>query len=285
MPMEGDVRLRFGVLCNGATFRDWQARCIERLMSVEGVQPALLIIDARPGPPPKPLAARVGGLLKFRTSLFSLYRRYYVQPRAQASRPVDLSQTLASAPRLRCVVTKRGRFSEYFSPDDVAAIRSHNLDFLLRFGFNIIRGDVLSAARYGVWSFHHGDEQRYRGAPPCFWEIFHEDPETGAILQRLTETLDGGIVLKKAVRPTIFHSYTANRDAAHYSGVDWPAEVCRDLLKGNAGYITAPPVRTTAPIYKEPTNREMLRFAGKQFRRRMRRLFAFGGAPTLVNQK
>ena len=31
--------------------------------------------------------------------------------------------------------------------------------------------------------------------PPGFWEIHNGDPVTGVILQRLTETLDGGVVL------------------------------------------------------------------------------------------
>jgi hypothetical protein len=283
--METGERLRFGVLCNGTSFREWQALCIENLLAVEGVRPALLIIDARPPLPPKPLVARLGTVLRFRTNLFSLYSRYYVNPRARASRPVDLSKTLADVPQLRCIVKKRGKFSEYFDQEDIAAIRQYDLDFMLRFGFNIIRGDILTSARYGVWSFHHGDEQRYRGAPPCFWEIFRDDPETGAILQRITETLDGGVVLKKTLMPTILHSYAANRDAAHYSGVGWPAEVCRDILSGRADYVNAPPVRTTAPIYKEPANRDMVHFAWKQLGHGVRRRLHFDSTPRLADQK
>ncbi|HUB77209.1 MAG TPA: hypothetical protein VMB03_00365 [Bryobacteraceae bacterium] len=281
--MDNGEKLRFGILCNGATFREWQARCIEALIAA-GARPALLVLDARPPLPPKPLAARLGGLLRLKINLFSIYSRYYVNPRARASRPVDLSQLLTGVPRLSCMVQKRGKFSEYFAPDDIAAIRSCNLDFMLRFGFNIIRGDVLKAARFGVWSFHHGDEQRYRGAPPCFWEIFRDDPETGAILQRLTETLDGGVVLKKALLPTVLHSYQANRDAAHYAGVPWPAEVCRDILSGRADHLEAGPVRTTAPIYKEPSNGEMIRFFWKQLGHGIRHRL-FPSAPRLAAQK
>lgn len=281
--METGEKLRFGVLCNGTTFREWQAQCIENLLTTGCAQPALLIIDVRPPLPPKPLRARLGTLLRFRANLFSLYSRYYVNPRARASRPVDLSSTLAEVPQRQCVVKKVGKFSEYFDPEDVSAIRTHQLDFMLRFGFNIIRGEILAAARYGVWSFHHGDEQRYRGAPPGFWEIFRNDPETGTILQRLTETLDGGVVLKKALLPTVLHSYVENRDAAHYAGVGWPSEVCRDILAGRADYVDAGPVRTSAPIYKEPSNADMVRFVWKQFGRGLRRRLPFGTTPRLAN--
>lgn len=283
--MDTGARLRFGILCNGAIFREWQARCIENLLAMEGVRPSLLIVDARPPLPPKPLSARIVSVLRFRTNLFSLYSRYYVNPRAQASRPVDLSKSLADVPRLSCRVTKRGKFSEYFDQHDVDAIRLHDLDFILRFGFNIIRGEILTAARYGVWSFHHGDEQRYRGAPPSFWEIFQDEPETGAILQRITEVLDGGVVLRKALFPTVLHSYRANRDAAHFSGTGWPAEVCRDILRGQTAALNAPAVRTTAPIYKEPTNSQMICFAWKQLRHNGRRLLNFDSVPRLADQK
>ena len=37
--------------------------------------------------------------------------------------------------------------------------------FMLRVGFNIIRGEILNVPKYGVWSFHHDDEVKYRGGP------------------------------------------------------------------------------------------------------------------------
>src|SRR5271165_5344343 len=117
--MQTSPQLRFGILCEGTTFRDWQASCIQRLIALEGVAPALLIIDARPPLPPKPLIMRLGTVLRLRSSLFSLYSRYYVNPRAAASRPVDLSDVLKDVPRIRCEVTKKGKFSEYFKPADI----------------------------------------------------------------------------------------------------------------------------------------------------------------------
>jgi methionyl-tRNA formyltransferase len=78
-------------------------------------------------------------------------------------------------------------------------IRAHQLDFILKFAYGIIRGEVFSAARYGIWSYHHDDEEKYRGGPPWFWEILQGDPVTGAMLQWINTTLDGGVVLEKKV--------------------------------------------------------------------------------------
>ena len=65
-------------------------------------------------------------------------------------------------------------------------------DVLVRFGFGIVKGPMLDLPTHGVWGFHHGDEEKFRGGPPGFWEIMHDDPVTGAVLQRLTEKLDAG---------------------------------------------------------------------------------------------
>ena len=55
------------------------------------------------------------------------------------------------------------------SPDDaIRAVRAKDLDVILHFGFHSLGGEILHAARYGVWAFQHGDNDSYRGGPACF---------------------------------------------------------------------------------------------------------------------
>jgi hypothetical protein len=255
--------LRFGVMCSGTTFTAWEAECLDQLSALENASLALLIVDRRATTPPprRRLADRVRSLLRSEHLLWLLYERVFVDGRIEALRPIDRSRELRGVPTLACDVIRGGKFSEYFSPADIDTIRSHNLDFILRFAFGIIRGDILQVPRYGVWSFHHDDEMRYRGGPPAFWEIYRDDPHTGVVLQRLTDRLDGGVVLRKRAFDTVRHAYGRNREVGLFGGVGWPAEVCRDLLAGKAGYLDAPPSSSSAPIYRTPSNREMLRFA------------------------
>lgn len=258
----GRRRLRFGVMCQGLQFPAWQARCLRALLAVDGVEPALLIVDAGAEHPPAPhrLLRRLTGP----HALWHLYQRWCVAGRVAAELPVDLGAELAAVPAIRCRAELRGKWSQHFSAEDVATIRGHRLDFVLRFAFNIIRGDVLGAARLGVWSFHHGDLDRYRGLPACFWEVAEGNPITGVTLQRLTDTLDGGVVLRRCYYGTILKSYPRNRDAVLQASVDLPASVCRDLLAGRGACVSAPPSRTTAPIYRAPTNRQMPAFLARQ---------------------
>ena len=89
----------------------------------------------------------------------------------------------------------RSGFVHRFGEDDLDTIRAERFDLLIRCGSGILRGGILSAARLGILSFHHGDNRVNRGGPAGFWEVYHGWPKTGFIIQRLTEELDGGDVI------------------------------------------------------------------------------------------
>ena len=249
--------IRFGIMCNGTTFQAWQASCLHKLLALDNVKPALLIIndDSLTTSNNWKKLKKLGN---FRKLFWYIYNFFFVKRSSCAMRPVDMASTLAQVPSIRCKVIRKGKFSQYFSEADIAEIRKYNLDFILRFGFNIIRGEILKVARFGVWSFHHGDEEKYRGGPPGFWEIYKGDNVTGAILQRLTDRLDGGIVLKKGFFKTINTSYVRNRDAVFGESTDWPAQVCIDIQNGNADYLDASPSKTSASIFHAPNNVQMM---------------------------
>src|SRR5207244_8261625 len=75
------------------------------------------------------------------------------------------------------------RYADYIEDPDLKKILSYDLDVALRFGFRILRGKALQIARYGVWSFHHGDNLLNRGGPNSFWEVMRGRPVTGSVLQ------------------------------------------------------------------------------------------------------
>lgn len=260
--------LRFGIMCHGTRFPAWQARCLEELAGLPAVQPALLIQEAGYG---GVVRSRLGKLKDLR---HLAYHAYYAATIARSSsmREVDLSSLLQDVPVMRCHVRREGVCSEYFAEEDIAEIRARDLDFILRFAFGVIRGEILHAARLGVWSFHHDDLDKYRGTPPCFWEIMHDDPVSGAVLQRLTDRLDGGVVLKRGTLRTCAVSHARNRDRMLLTSAIWPRQICQQVLAGAANPEAAAPSKTKAPILFKPTNSEMARYVGKTLRNRARAL-------------
>jgi hypothetical protein len=264
--------LRFGIMCNGTTLAAWEAACVRRLLAVDGVEAGALIVEKPPPRPAvhRPLLKKAKTLLTSRKKLWLLYERLFVEGRIPALESVEMPLALADLPRLECETVRQGKFSEYFGDEDLARIRALKLDFILRFAFGIIRGAILTVPRYGVWSFHHDDEEKYRGGPPGFWEIYHRDPWTGSMLQRLTDRLDGGIVLRKERFPTVGRSFVRNRDACLNGCTSWPADVCREILGGDDSRLFAPPSRSSAPVYQSPNDWQMLRFVSRIALNRLR---------------
>lgn len=250
--MNTDTQLRFGIMVNSNHVQQWQRHCIDVLIQREGCELVLVIVNANADNP------RGGLFSRLKNILFFVHRRLFCK--VPASDLVDIGDLTGKVPELRCHVLRRGRYSQYFSKSDIDAIRSSNLDFILRFGFNIIRGDILDVARYGVWSFHHGDEMNYRGSPAAFWEVFEGNPVTGAILQRLTERLDGGVILRRGYYRTVKYSYGRNLQQVLWESAEWPAQVCRDINNGVCDYLSAPPSSTNARMYTVPGNIGMLVF-------------------------
>ncbi|MFT3885300.1 MAG: hypothetical protein QM724_07680 [Flavobacteriales bacterium] len=258
--------LRVGILCNGTVFQRWQAECIRQVAAVPGVQLAVLVVNAATNEPSPGWPAR---LMRYpwRTLLYRQYRKRWGKPAAMAEE--DLNDLLEHVPRVMCR-TVRKKHAETFTPADLKAIEAHAPDVLLRFGFNILHGPILELPRHGVWSYHHGDEEHYRGGPPGLWEILDDEPVIGTILQRLTERLDAGLVLRKGWFGVVDHSLTATLDRVLMHSSGWAAQICRQLLNGDTRVAMGTPSHTHAPVLKYPRNTTFLRFLHKQFNNKMR---------------
>ena len=110
----------------------------------------------------------------------------------------------------------------------------------------------MNVAKYGIWSFHHDDERVVRGGPPGFWEFMNKIPSNGVILQRLTNSLDKGIILKRVHFRTILHSYKAHLDQLFFGASILPLQVCKELI--NSGNLQGEQSNSDAPLLYPPRN-------------------------------
>jgi hypothetical protein len=211
--------------------------------------------------------------------LFDLYERWDSSrtPAEYALAEVDCATFLAGVHLIEVSPITKG-FSQRFPADAVQEIKSRDLDVMLRFGFNILRGDILDAARYGIWSFHHGDNEFYRGGPALFWELWERNPLSGVILQRLTEELDAGTVLCKslfATSPTL--SLAENRHGPYLATTHFVIRKLRELHQ--FGYaelekrrVPDTPYRGRRAIYRTPTNADMSQWIARELAAKTRRI-------------
>lgn len=254
--------LRFAIMLNSLSIQKWQYETIKFLLEASNSKVVLLIInEQKSNNQKKNLFSRIISY-PYKNILFKVYYRYLFRPHSFAK--YDLNNLIKDVPSIRCLTNKK-RISEYFTSSDIDLIKSYEPDFILKFGFGIIKGEILNSAPLGVWSFHHDDEQKYRGVPPAFWEIYNNEIKSAAILQRLTDKLDSGVILRKGLFKTINHSWKGNLDQSITLSRFWPAEVCREIIEQNTFPDSTEGVKTNAPLYKIPGNTTFLIFLLKVF--------------------
>ena len=277
-PGTGD-RLRIGLLLDSYVQPAWVYRILAQIAASDFCCFAVIVRNGLPAPAPPP-----GGRWLRRLRLFTnpeirkhlLYTAYLrfdnrfnpIPPEDDPFTPIDCASLLTGVPELT-QAPKAGKFTHRFSGEDVAAVQAHKPDVLLRFGFNIIRGPMLTAARYGMWSFHHGDNDVYRGGPAHFWEIVERSPVTGVLLQVLSEELDGGLVLAKGVVSTEQGiSLRRNRRNPYWAGSPYVIRKLWELhTRGweslQANQVPNRPTENAKKIYRRPVNGQVLRFLTK----------------------
>jgi hypothetical protein len=201
--------VRLGVLTDGDDVPYWLASALRDLQE-RGLADVVLIVQRVSATPGVPQGTRIGRWWKNRQLLAFALAERLDRRRAPASPAAESLRTIAPTASRLDVSPILGRFTDTFSDDDVAAVRRHDLDVLVRVGFRILKGSILDAARHGVWSFHHGDNRTNRGGPPGVWEVLEDRQETGVTLQRLSSELDGGEVLARGVGRTERFSFSRN---------------------------------------------------------------------------
>ena len=257
--------LRIGIMLDSYVSSAWVAKTIEDIQASGFARIELVVLNTPPVQARPSLRKRLRNHWKL-----TLYHRYEqwdykrnkVEPDSKAI--TDLSPLLRDVPSITVHPLRKG-FTDRIPEDELESIRGHNLDVLFRFGFRIIRGGILAAARYGVWSFHHDDNLEYRGGPPLFWEIYEQNPVSGTILQILTDSLDGGHVIYRGHSSTDKSSLYRSRNPIYWKTAEYALRRLRDLSDRGMEYIESlPTYREDAPytrgIYRTPDALQMARF-------------------------
>lgn len=267
-------RLRLGILCQGYSWPESSLNMVRSMLQLPGVSLELLVFNRTP-PSTTTRWQKIKKVLTGRGLLWGLRNRWFNKPTAEVS--FDMQQEWKHIPMLEVTAVQKGKFTQLLQDEDIESLKQYNLDVLLKFSFGILRGKVLTVARYGIWSFHHGDPQQYRGGPPGFWEVHDGSPTTSAILQRLTEKLDGGIILQQCTAQTVLTSAARNYERIQAVASHLPVAACRDILNGRLKAVNSAPVVTNAPIKVAPTDWQYLRYwwrtRYRRWKARLRYLF------------
>jgi hypothetical protein len=281
--------LRVGLLVDSLTLPAWIGGIIRHLRASDFARLELVVLNAAAQPPETGAGKRACWLVRLarhlskprrrRVLLYNLYTRWDEARHSRTLvsnpfRPMDGAALLEGVETVTLRPVRKG-FTDRFTDEQVRLIRERQLDVILRFGFNIIRGEILKAARCGVWSYHHGDNDYYRGGPPHYWELAENNPVSGVLLQVLNEELDGGLVLAKALLATeAGWSVLRNREHPYWTGTWLVIRKLHELHQYGWEHVRAQ-ARASGPaagrrkLYRTPTNWEMVRFLAPRLLKRL----------------
>jgi hypothetical protein len=278
--MTDPASVRLGVLVDGSSIAGWQQHALRRIVdSGVGTIVAVIVnaaVAAAPSQPPRRdwgrslwrVIDRAEGRLAARVAD---RREMPIGAHVDERVPIEVlgaTTTFEVVPK----VSASG-FVHRFVDEDVDRIAALELDVLIRFGFGILRGRILEAAHHGIWSFHHGDNTVNRGSVPGFYEIVNGEEYTGTILQRLTDELDNGVVLRRARYVTVDSSWNHNRRQIYWKSSRLLVDALRELQRNGTVRpveLDRPLAMYSKPLYREPVLRDVVVACAKAASTRVR---------------
>lgn len=262
-------RVRIALLLDDTQVPAWTRLVIENLVLDESVEIVTAVINK------EPRARPTWSLIRRRASeaLYRVYEktdRFVFRETPDALNTVTIADLLDEVPKLETVPIRKG-FIHRFDRETIDSLVTARLDVIIRFGFNILRGDILKASTYGTWSYHHGDPRAYRGGPPFFWEMHEGSPTSGVMLQVLSEELDGGYIIYQSTSRTDFLSLSRGKNAAYWKGAQFVGRCIRDLQADPSRFMDSRSrlqirERYERGIYRTPNSRVMMHFLYKRVR-------------------
>lgn len=237
--------MRIGLLVEGDTVNAFEAEYIRRIpdtyevVILNFVSEDSLPVDDR-----------------FSTAIWRYWSKNFLHQDMYSTQSVNLSDLVRGYYSLPLRFFRKGKYSFHACEDALSSLPE--LDVILSCQYRILRGEFLSFPKHGVWSFHHDDETLIRGGPAGFWGLYEGRTYQGAILQRLTSTLDGGFILRKGWFACDLTSLAKTRDKVFFESAQWIQSALNELELNGAidGYVS----ETSAPVRRAPSNFQMLKF-------------------------
>jgi hypothetical protein len=277
------ARLRIGILIDDTDLPAWQLEMLRNIDRCEYADIALIVINGT-------TRNRKPWWRRFLDNRHRLLYLAYSALEERLTRSQTPSMCVRSCEELienvqQITVTPEStRFVDRFPADDIERIKHADLDVIIRLGFRILKGDILQTPRYGIWSLHHGDNRVNRGMPPGFWEALEGWPTSGAVLQILSDELDGGELLFRSTSATNQPYVSRNLESYNWKAMLFIPRMLKRLHAQGPeqffAYVRAcnkHPDFYSGPLFTTPGNGKMMLLflgsAGRFLWKKIRELF------------
>ena len=157
----------------------------------------------------------------------SIDERIFVRgPNAQETK--DLNKLLVRVPTIT-IRPKKDVKSGVIKPDPDKILEDYELDILIKVGGGQFRGELIGAAKYGIWFYQHKDNRIELEGPTGFWEVVENRPDTGATLLNANQHSKNGWAVYRSSFSTYPYSPARNRNISLWASCSFlPRQI--DLL-------------------------------------------------------
>ena len=278
-------KLKIGLMIDSTNVPYWVYSMIDKITQSNYAKIELVIINGNQIPKNSFYSKMKNNRDYFLYKIYTKLENKMYKPESDVFGICDLTNELLNTKKIT-VIPKQTKYSDWIESEDIHEILKNDLDVIVRLGFRILKGDILKAAKCGVWSFHHGDNDVNRGGPAGFWEVFQNNPVTGSVLQIINDELDDGKILAKSYSTTdpILVKRNCNNyynktlsflprklKELHELGKDQFLEKVEEQNKNIKFYSNR--------LYTKPTNTEFLKMScynfGKFLKRNLKNSYSF----------
>ncbi len=173
--------MKIGVLIRDfEILENWELRIIESIKNDPNLELSLLIKDGRPK---EKVKVTIGSFIIDKQVSFEKGR--YLK-NCKSVDKADLIRYLNTIPTLIFKPKNNGNM-DLFNEEDVQQVKKFQLDVILKHSYRNIGGELLTAAKNGIWYMYHSDIKHDRSGPPGFWEVLKKDAVVGVSLLQLTK--------------------------------------------------------------------------------------------------
>lgn len=192
---------------------DWELKIIDRIRQIDTLELTVLIKDGRRTEnakknnflgSPKSKTTLADKLLNNQISLEEKNRFKF-----RFSKRDAVLNYLGTIPSIYLMPERKEQI-DCFDEEDFKRVKIYQLDLILKLEFGLIQGDIINAAKYGIWYLQHGDSATNKIGPLGLGEVVLNAPVIAATLARLTDQPTKGVILEKAFYRR-YYSLTQNR--------------------------------------------------------------------------
>jgi hypothetical protein len=222
-------KLLVGVLIDSYLIPNWAYTMVERIVGSDYAEIGLLIEKESSGLTEKIQYANMGD--RFEMFLFSAYCKldsFFNKLEPDAFETKDLHLLTPDIPSITITPISR-EFLACINETDCEKIRAYQVDVLISLGVGTFSGQVLACAKYGIWSYQHGDNGGDNGELAGFWDVFEGRGETGSVLQILTGESGQELVLCRSFGQTDSLSVARNNNNHYWKTASFIPRKLREL--------------------------------------------------------